>query len=243
MSTDRQVVIIQQDSNGLGLAGLIFSCIGWVTCGLLCIPGALLSFLGMFSKGPKGTAIAGLIVGFPGVIFFVLVGGTMLAGMIGFGAVATTAVATSGTTAARTTPVVQPAAVEESPIATEAMLEELPPTTESAIALTETPALEEPPAVQPELMAEETLPVVDFQPAEPVADADAGQPLFDEPLPEAEPTPELREFSDATGKFRVMAQFLSMNNGKVKLKKADGTEVEVPLEKLSSEDQLWIKNR
>lgn len=243
MSNDRQVVIIQQDSNGLGLAGLIFSCIGWATCGLLCIPGALLSFLGMFSKGPKGTAIAGLIVGFPGVIFFALAGAAMLAGMIGIGAVATTAATTSGAAASMNSPGAASATAPPPLVATEESLGESPQTAEVATTELETPALGDSPAVQPEPLAEEGLPVVDFQPEEPMVETDTGQPLFDEPLPEVEPTPELREFSDATGKFRVMAQFVSMNNGKVKLKKADGTEVEVPLEKLSNDDQLWIKNR
>ena len=59
---DREVNVIKNDSNGLGLAGLVFSAHGWFTCGLLCIPGAVLSLLGLFSSGPKGTAVAGLIV-------------------------------------------------------------------------------------------------------------------------------------------------------------------------------------
>ena len=54
------VVVQQQPTNSLGLAGLVLSIIGWLTCGLLCIPGAFVSFLGLFSKAPKGLAIAGL---------------------------------------------------------------------------------------------------------------------------------------------------------------------------------------
>ncbi len=81
------VVHVENKSNGFGLAGLILSILGWLTCGVLCIPGAFISFIGLFSK-PRGTAIAGLIVGFPGVIFFVFVGMGILAGLLGLGAAA-----------------------------------------------------------------------------------------------------------------------------------------------------------
>lgn len=84
-----QVVIIKNETNPLALAGLIFSVLGWGTCGLLCIVGAPLSLFALFSKGPKGLAVAGLIVGFPGVIFFFVVGSGLVAGALGIGAAAT----------------------------------------------------------------------------------------------------------------------------------------------------------
>lgn len=87
------VVVKQNESNGIGTAGFVFSLLGWLTCGLLCIPGAVLSFLGLFSRGSKGLAIAGLIVGFPGVVFFLLIGMGTIAGVLGIGAAATQAVA------------------------------------------------------------------------------------------------------------------------------------------------------
>ena len=66
-----QTILVQQSpsTSGLAIAGLIFAILGWFTCGLLCIPGAFLCLLALFTRGPKGAAIAGLIVGFPGTMF------------------------------------------------------------------------------------------------------------------------------------------------------------------------------
>ena len=75
-------VIIEQQSNGLGIAGLIFSCLGWLTCGVLCIPGVVLSIIGL-GKQPNGTAIAGIIVGAPGVIGMILAIVIFFGGMLG----------------------------------------------------------------------------------------------------------------------------------------------------------------
>lgn len=80
------IVVQQSESSGLGLAGLIFSIIGWFTCGLLCPIGALLSVMGLFDGKSKALPIAGLIVGLPGVIFLVLFGATMILGVLGLGA-------------------------------------------------------------------------------------------------------------------------------------------------------------
>ncbi|MEM8671569.1 MAG: DUF4190 domain-containing protein [Planctomycetota bacterium] len=77
-----------EPTSGFARAGLIFSALGWLTCGLLCIPGAFLSFAALFDRGPKGTAIAGLIIGFPGVAFFILVGLGMIAAVFAPGFVA-----------------------------------------------------------------------------------------------------------------------------------------------------------
>jgi hypothetical protein len=216
MASPNQVVIVNEPSNGIGLAGLIFSSIGWLTCGLLCIPGAFLSFLGLFSRGPKGTAIAGLIVGFPGVVFFVLVGGTMLAGFIGIGgAISAGTAATAGATAAAASAQITDEASLDSPAST-------------------TEADPEPPLIESDVA--EPIPEV----AEPVI---SPMPVEPDPLPVMTEQPEeevFREFSDATGKFRVSAVFLGLVNGKVKLKKTDGTVIEVPLDKLSDGDVAWI---
>lgn len=95
MTEQPQKVVVETApaTSGLGIAGLVFSILGWLTCGLLCIPGALLSFLALFSKGPKGAAIAGLIVGFPGVLFFMFVGMGLLAGVLGIGSALNSATA------------------------------------------------------------------------------------------------------------------------------------------------------
>ncbi len=88
MNTPQTIIVKHVGNSSLGTAGLIFSILGWPTCGLLCIPGALFSFLGLFSNKQKSHAIAGLIVGFPGVLFFIFWGMSIL----GLGAVAVTAV-------------------------------------------------------------------------------------------------------------------------------------------------------
>lgn len=53
--------------------------------------------------------------------------------------------------------------------------------------------------------------------------------------------PELRTWKDSTGVFSVEASLVSLTDGKVELKKADGTTVSVPLERLSESDQAYIK--
>jgi len=52
----------------------------------------------------------------------------------------------------------------------------------------------------------------------------------------------IRTWKDATGKFSVEAEFSGVVQGNVRLRKADGSEVAVPLERLSQEDQEWVKN-
>ncbi len=47
----------------------------------------------------------------------------------------------------------------------------------------------------------------------------------------------LRTWADATGRFKIEAEFVSLDAGKVSLKRNDGKIIVVPLEKLSSEDQ------
>jgi outer membrane protein assembly factor BamB len=52
-----------------------------------------------------------------------------------------------------------------------------------------------------------------------------------------------RTWTDATGEHQVQAKFNGVISGTVKLLKADGATLEVPLEKLSDEDREWIANR
>ncbi len=49
-----------------------------------------------------------------------------------------------------------------------------------------------------------------------------------------------REWNDASGGFRVTASFVSMTNGVVKLRKADGKVIDVPMERLSIIDQEFV---
>lgn len=52
-----------------------------------------------------------------------------------------------------------------------------------------------------------------------------------------------REWTDSTGKFKIEAEFVELKDGKVALKKADGTTLSIPLEKLSKADQDFIKTQ
>ncbi|MFH1265255.1 MAG: SHD1 domain-containing protein, partial [Planctomycetota bacterium] len=50
-----------------------------------------------------------------------------------------------------------------------------------------------------------------------------------------------RLWTDTTSKFQVMAVFVTLVKGPVKLRKSDGAEITVPFERLSKEDKEWIK--
>ena len=50
-----------------------------------------------------------------------------------------------------------------------------------------------------------------------------------------------RTWTDATGKFKVDAEFISVTDGKVNLRRADGRTMSIHLEKLSDADQLHLK--
>ncbi|KAJ7068246.1 hypothetical protein C8F01DRAFT_1117442 [Mycena amicta] len=62
------------------------------------------------------------------------------------------------------------------------------------------------------------------------------------PDPVAIPPPDrVRVWHDRTGQFRVDAAFLGFNNGKLRLHKVNGVIVEVPAEKMSSEDMKYVE--
>ena len=52
-----------------------------------------------------------------------------------------------------------------------------------------------------------------------------------------------RVWTDASGTHTMEARFKSMIGDQVKLLKRDGTQISVPLEKLSEEDREWIRDR
>lgn len=54
---------------------------------------------------------------------------------------------------------------------------------------------------------------------------------------------ELRTWSDATGKFTVVAELLDCDGAAVRLKRENGKTIKVPLEKLSSKDREYLANR
>jgi hypothetical protein len=61
-------------------------------------------------------------------------------------------------------------------------------------------------------------------------------------LTSVEPTAgRTRVWSDKTGQFRVEAEYLGVTNGKVRLHKLNGVIIEVPVEKLSTEDVQLLK--
>jgi len=52
-----------------------------------------------------------------------------------------------------------------------------------------------------------------------------------------------RTWTDSTGNYRVRATFVEVKDGRVQLRKTDGTVIGVPLERLSETDQQWIAQR
>lgn len=61
--------------------------------------------------------------------------------------------------------------------------------------------------------------------------------------PPERPEPVVRTWSDATGQFTIEAEFAGYSSGVVKLKKADGSTLDLLLENLSQADQDWIRSR
>ena len=55
------------------------------------------------------------------------------------------------------------------------------------------------------------------------------------------PPPGVRTWSDASGNFRIAAEFLKLDGGVVHLKKTDGTEIAVPIELLGAADQEFAR--
>jgi len=52
----------------------------------------------------------------------------------------------------------------------------------------------------------------------------------------------MRTWTDASGQHKVEARFRGVSDGKVQLRKSDGKDLVLPLEKLSSADQEWIRS-
>ena len=53
---------------------------------------------------------------------------------------------------------------------------------------------------------------------------------------------ELRAWTDSSGQFRIEAELVGLADAKVMLKKADGKVVSVPVERLSEQDQEWLRD-
>jgi len=59
--------------------------------------------------------------------------------------------------------------------------------------------------------------------------------------PATRPEPVIREWTSTVGS-KIEAEFVGVENGVAKLKKRDGSELRVPLDKLSDADQQWIRS-
>ena len=60
--------------------------------------------------------------------------------------------------------------------------------------------------------------------------------------PGSTPQVKLREFTDSTGQFKITASFVEFKAGKAYLKKTDGDVIGVSMQKLSKEDQKYIRD-
>lgn len=212
-----QTVIVESKSNGLGTAGFVVSLIGFLTCGFISPLGLLFSIIGLF-KRPRGLAAAGVVLGTIGSAWLFLGGFVMLAGLVGAGAAVDKAVDDARKAAA-----VAPAPGADRPDA---------PAAAPVAPVDAAPVVEQPAAEMPPLpAAAEAQPTTDPVP----------QPFASDPPKPKKPEREARTWQDASGQFKVEATLKSMASGKVKLIKADGTEISVPVERLSEDDQAYIK--
>ena len=59
--------------------------------------------------------------------------------------------------------------------------------------------------------------------------------------PDNNPAAQTREWTDSTGSFHLQAEYLGFDDGKVRLQKADGTVIAVPLERLSQADREFVR--
>lgn len=239
-SNNTTVVVAQAEStSGLAIAGLVFNILGWLTCGAMSLLGVPLSFLALFARGPKGTAIAGLLVGFPGVLFFALMGASLILGFLGLGAASTALQAEMAKQQQRMAEEQQKMEEAMDAIAEQGQVQS-PPTQEQASPdvasfgsdkVPEATPPEEKPMDAPAESAVAT-PEPPQQPAEEVAPAE-------EPI---DPKKISRTWKDAAGKFSTEATFNGIaGKTDVFLKKTDGKVVKVSIEKLSDEDKAWLQ--
>ncbi len=242
-----QTVVVQQapGTSGLAIAGLIFSILGWFTCGLLCIPGAFFCLLALFARGPKGTAIAGLIIGFPGTLFFAFMGLGLIMSFLGIGAAATSAIADAEKTMVEAQSELQQHATE----ARQSPVEEMPEPVETTTS--EPPdEIVVGPVVQPQSTApseSDSSPSLSRPESRPALDS----LKTDEPDMAAEETQEAdrieaakwRTWATADGKYKVEAKFVTFVAGSLTLEKRDGTTVDAKLDILCPEDRNFVTQR
>lgn len=76
----------------------------------------------------------------------------------------------------------------------------------------------------------------------PVPTKDGDKPAKNGDKPAGDAKGDFRTWTDITGKFRVEAKYVAIENDAVKLVRKDGTTFSVPLAKLSEADQEFAKN-
>ena len=52
-----------------------------------------------------------------------------------------------------------------------------------------------------------------------------------------------RKWTDSTGKYTVEAEFLEVQDGKVRLRKENGSVISIPMDRLTWEDQEWVRRQ
>ena len=62
----------QQETNVPGVVGFCLMILGYLTCGVLCVPALFVSGFGMYRE-PKGLAIAGFLLSIPPVLGLIVV--------------------------------------------------------------------------------------------------------------------------------------------------------------------------
>lgn len=234
------VVVAQAEStSGLAIAGLVFNILGWLTCGAMSLLGVPLSFLALFARGPKGTAIAGLLVGFPGVIFFALMGASMILGFMGLGAASA---ALKAEMEAQQQRMAEEQKKMEETMAAFGDQEQIQPPAEPQQSQPE-PTISES-SSKPEATASDEKPM-DIAKESAVTKPEAPPEPKEEEKPAEEPIDPKkipRTWKDAAGKFSTEATFNGIaGKTDVFLKKADGKVVKVPIDKLSDEDKAWLQ--
>ncbi len=237
MSTQRSntIVVESPSTSGVAIAGLIFSVLGWFTCGVLCIPGALLSFLGLFDRGPKGAALAGLIVGFPGVLFFALFGFSMIAALLGIGSAVDQAAKRPS------------APIIEAPVVRDSESEPVPATETDSVSTADSESMSES-KPQRELTNAEKL-LNERRSQQEQAAREAAERLVKQRQAEeaekarkkAEEDAKFRTWTSASGKYTQEAKIISYANGTITIESRQGKRVKVPLEKLSQADKDFVE--
>lgn len=240
MSHDRPVTHVHVHSapgnSALGTAGLIFSALGWVTCGLLCPLGALFSFLGLFSKGSKSHAIAGLIVGFPGVIFLAVFGFGFLATLVGGGAV----VQQAREAAIRVQQENERKLAEQAKNPPMVPAEELPSeetTSGGSIPVEDATKPSESDDKPVEDATKPVIPATEPEKEETKALELPSMPPVQPPVKETL----IRKWASADQKFTVEAEYITHDDTVVTLKRVDNDrEIKVPIEKLCVDDKQFL---